>query len=1196
MHGIKVQCHTNFAIAMGSLYLAVLLISMAIVGVCYGENHYFVCGTKDCSNHTERECLTWHEYLANSSYYFSSDTVFSFLGGIHMADTPLDVTHTSNLVLSGEEGSTNTINCLENATLEFSNVSNVLLERLSITGCGSVSKPALLFESCTNVTLRYLVLSNSTGRGLVANNLSNNFGIANSTFEFNSQGNIISYSVNCTPHSELMIADTVFQYNNQTPSNENLYPPAGGLTVGMNCANVIGVMDKVRMFQNNGGNMAITFSTIPNTLDAQFEIKNSLFADGVAVAGGALYILVFTDPTPYRNRKGFIGLLHIKNCTFFNNTASYVGGAIYLKQLASLNDSAEKVTIENSIFEQCGAGHGGAAIHSVNYPIAQYLYFPARFQVQIRGCSFKNNFLFKSDWNNSGSGVVFTKFNSYFYISKTNITSNECSGIVAINSNLKFHGYVRISHNNAASGGGLLLCQNSAIYLTPATTIDIFQNSAVHAGGGICVESQCLQSKPPCFFQMSFATSVDPFAKLKDVHINVFNNSAVYAGNNLYGGSVDHCFLIYSPFRNVSRIKSTTMFKEVFKFENESTPSSITSSPRKVCLCRDERPKCDPQASKPSYYPGEEFKVSVTAIGQWNGTVQGAVRAKPLGSEKLGAAGQEVQRVTSSFHCQNLTYSVYPKLDTLPLNVTLSFGILFSEDMSVIQNLAGYQSFNFSLTLKECPIGFIHKKSKGCVCSKIFPKNVECNISAQNITSPPPQWIGLHSGRLVHDKHCPFDYCKTETVNISVNGTYIDQDEQCDHNRTGILCGACKDNLSTVLGTSNCRKCNDKYFALLMIFAILGLLLVVTLTMLNLTVAGGMLQGLFFYANVIQINSPALFPIQRSTRYTALLKIVISWLNLDFGIETCFYNGMDAYAKAWLQFAFPFYILFLSGAIVYLCSKSSFIAKIAGKNAVKVLATLILLAYAKILRAVIVSISFVYLDTTHINASATVVWLNDGNVAFLHGRHIPLFIFSIIVGLVCVPFTLSLLFIKQLRRYSHIKVFFCVRKLKPFFDAYTGVYNNNSQFWTGLLLLFRFILYTNYAVNITSDPKSNLTMGAGACLLAITIGWFVKHGLHKVWLLDILEATFLFNLGMLCLVGVQFPKSVTSASEVSVTISMVIFLAIFIGHLLRKILPVLCINLLTQRWSQSPSKEETTLPTPPVNYFDQEREPLLREV
>ena len=38
----------------------------------------------------------------------------------------------------------------------------------------------------------------------------------------------------------------------------------------------------------------------------------------------------------------------------------------------------------------------------------------------------------------------------------------------------------------------------------------------------------------------------------------------------------------------------------------------------------------------------------------------------------------------------------------------------------------------------------------------------------------------------------------------------------------------------------------------------------------------------------------------------------ISLANLDLGIQTCFYNGMDDYAKMWLQLAFPFYLIFIA--------------------------------------------------------------------------------------------------------------------------------------------------------------------------------------------------------------------------------------------------------------------------------------------
>ena len=82
------------------------------------------------------------------------------------------------------------------------------------------------------------------------------------------------------------------------------------------------------------------------------------------------------------------------------------------------------------------------------------------------------------------------------------------------------------------------------------------------------------------------------------------------------------------------------------------------------------------------------------------------------------------------------------------------------------------------------------------------------------------------------------------------------------------------------------------------------------------------------------------------------LQVFIAWLNLDFGIETCFV-GLDAYWKTWLQFLFPFYIWAIAGVIIVACRYSSRLTNLIGSRAVPLLATLFLLSYMKLLRTVI---------------------------------------------------------------------------------------------------------------------------------------------------------------------------------------------------------------------------------------------------
>ena len=242
-----------------------------------------------------------------------------------------------------------------------------------------------------------------------------------------------------------------------------------------------------------------------------------------------------------------------------------------------------------------------------------------------------------------------------------------------------------------------------------------------------------------------------------------------------------------------------------------------------------------------------------------------------------------------------------------------------------------------------------------------------------------------------------------------------------------------------------------------------------------------------------------------------LLSVFIAWLNLDFGIETCFYNGLDAYSKTWLQFVFPIYIWVLIGLIVFVSNYSRRFAKLLGNNPVSVLATLILLSYAKILRTLIAVFYLTYLEYPTYNR---MVWLYDANIDYLSGKHIPLFIVAVLVFLfLFLPYTLLLLFGQWLQAISHLRLFSWVNsaRLKPFMDSYHAPYKAKHRYWPGLLLVFRFILFLVFAFNFQEDPKTNL--------LAILIEtgnlflWlWISGGVYTNRYINVLEGSFVLNL------------------------------------------------------------------------------------
>jgi len=79
--------------------------------------------------------------------------------------------------------------------------------------------------------------------------------------------------------------------------------------------------------------------------------------------------------------------------------------------------------------------------------------------------------------------------------------------------------------------------------------------------------------------------------------------------------------------------------------------------------------------------------------------------------------------------------------------------------------------------------------------------------------------------------------------------------------------------------------------------------------------------------------------------------IVLSLTNLDSGFETCFYNGMDGYAKVWLQIVFPFYMRVIALALIMGSRYSTRVQRLTAQRGLPVLATLFLFSYTKLLLA-----------------------------------------------------------------------------------------------------------------------------------------------------------------------------------------------------------------------------------------------------
>ena len=901
--------------------------------------------------------------------------------------------------------------------------------------------------------------------------------------------------------------------------------------------------------------------------NVSFGNANS-FIDNPAEWGGGVYVeesnVSFDDANSFINNSAeysggvyawFSNVSFGDANSFINNSAGRHGGGVYVEQSNVSFDDA------NSFIDNSAEYDGGGVT------------------AWLSNVTFGDNSRFIYNSAVWGGGANMRYSNVCF--GDSDFTGNFAGwyggGILASKSYITFGGSQVLTNNSAGYGGGVYLTLDSKIYLLPYTTMSFESNLAKYRGGALFVEDNPINyctiasqfilgstDVDACFVQILEA---DCYPVLKErteldhsIELRFQDNVANETGSAIYGGSLDSCGICTSlRGHNLGDFVLGKVFLDS-SITSANTPSNIMSSdPYGVCICVDNHPDCNQGNTTREIFPGVTIVVPVVAFGHYNGTVPAVIQTYISKGITLGAL-QHTQQ--SNNMCTNLQYTVRSTRD-ITIRSEESLTLYADEPCSTLG-----LPLEVFLTFLPCPLGFSLSTEWSCECDQRLNKyEVVCDINDQSILRKGSVWIGFdersdnNSQGLILHPHCPFDYCKPESD--SVTFTLNNTDLQCNYNRSGHLCGVCQHGFSLAVGSSRCLPCSNKFLALLIPFVFAGLALVVFLFICKVTVAAGTISGLIFYANIVTVNQSIFFP----SGETNILTVFIAWLNLDLGIETCFFDGMDAYSMMWLQFVFPIYIWLLVGLITILCNVSTTAARILGStNPIAVLATLFLLSYTKLLRTSIAAFSFTTLE--YQDDETKVVWLYDGNIGYLDkndGRHIALFLVSLLVILFFfLPYTIFLLFgqwilprldlnkLKWLSWGNYLQ-------MKSFLDANHAPYKDRHRYWIGLLLVLRFIMFLISAIidmESPQDPHVNLlVIIISTSMLGMWV-WNVSGGVCKKWYLNVLESSFLFNLVILATATYQVKlaggnQAAVSYSSVSVAFST--FIGIIIYHVYQRL-------------------------------------------
>ena len=626
---------------------------------------------------------------------------------------------------------------------------------------------------------------------------------------------------------------------------------------------------------------------------------------------------------------------------------------------------------------------------------------------------------------------------------------------------------------------------------------------------------------------------------------------------------------------------------------------------------------------KETRYPGEQFSIPVSLTGYNFGRVAGTVYTNVVGLDYRDVINktQHAQSARNISSCTNLQYSIISQQNqtsfvVLALTAQEQFTHGIKEFKASVNSLNSTTCINdnkcipylttpvyIRVTLEECPLGFMLNKQFGiCDCDQTIKDlaredgtSLTCEIQNRTgyVTRQGKIWFGIGTHLYYKYGNCPRDYCDRAELTIDLR----EPDTQCRLNRSGVLCGSCQNGYSLQLGNNNCAQCNNKTVVLLIVFAILGILLVALLTTLDLTVASGTINGLIFYANIVWINNAILFPVRERLGISYyIITVPIAWINLDFGIETCFSENLDQLAKSGMQFVFPVYIWCIAGLIILICHYSTRATRLFGNNSVAVLATLFLLSYGKLFRSITDVFIPAYVANSTDNTRST-VWALDGNVTYNDSRHISLIAVALLfLILFWLPFTFTILLIPFLRAKSNKKLLRWINTLQPFFDTFYGPFKHKKihQIWTGILLLSRAALLVVNATTSAAFPNAGILVVALIASLLLVYTTLV-YMLYKNWFVSLLEVLYLLNLIILSVSSLIFPQTnkdnilpLTSVVTLSLCVTLLQFGCTVIFHTVKRVIGIrrirkrfkLCITLVLkqeQNWMASEENEPTVL-------------------
>ena len=686
-----------------------------------------------------------------------------------------------------------------------------------------------------------------------------------------------------------------------------------------------------------------------------------------------------------------------------------------------------------------------------------------------------------------GAGAMYLDGLTVDFLGDVIFTDNTGGAIVAIGAGINVHqnATVEFSHNRAELGGALYLSGYSWISVSRYVQVSFINNSARDYGGAIYYRKggeHDLLSSANCFIRY-FEDTVGPY-NWKNVTFLFFDNyaSSDYGGDAIYTTTVVDCAWNGS----FSHINDNTLNKIFldwpnFKFhtkKNINCTNFIQTAARSVMYTGSSNTSL-------KIIPGKVFPFPFKGLNDF-GNVTSAIFTIFSSDKNVSIPNPVVQTDGNTF-----------------LKVQKDINSSFYLQFETVDNRkhVGY----INVTVEKCPMGYILDNGVcECITSNSYEGVAYCSSSRLEIYIQPGYWAGyVEQDEFFSTYSCPFSYCIQTNRPIALN----DSNVLCN-NRTGRLCGECKDGYGLSVGTLDCVNCTGSYFIAWIILITTTYvpitIIFILLLVLNMNLAVGPIHSFIFFCQVFPAISldnnhwgdynSAITVI--SDIHSAIINVMSLRFNMYFTTNYCLspsMNNMDYYLLQYASSLYPLVIVAIILGIIRYCpncvpakylwyvirrcvrairKRTSF-----QQTVIHGFIAFLLLTYANFVNISFQILAFAYFEDNTGHHKSVLAPFRQGTMEYFGKDHWPyalvaicfLLIFGILPLLLLILYPIILMIIAYFgwdntSQVRTLRKWIPLYRLMPMYDTIWSEFKPNCQVFGGLYFLYRFLAFSFFAL------------------------------------------------------------------------------------------------------------------------------------